>query len=93
MLGRVKMALSFSPWGVTSSSPALLGLEVFPRLQDTRQLSRGAAPESKAQRQEAGLGKADMSMTKKFSTMGCTVVLLSDGFAVELMIFCRFGNK
>ena len=67
MLGKVRMAFSFSPSGVTSSSPALLRLEGFPRLQATRQLSRGAALESRAQRQEAGLGTADRSMTRKFS--------------------------
>lgn len=51
MLGKVRMALSFSPWGVTSSSPALLRLEGFPRLQDTRHLRQGASPESRAQKQ------------------------------------------
>ena len=66
MLGKVRMALSFSPWGVTSSSPALLRLEGFPRLQATRAEPRGLTSEQGLEA-EAGLGKADMSMTRKVS--------------------------
>ena len=78
------MALLFSPWGVTSNSPAHLRLECFPRLQATKQLRQGASPEGRAQKQRQVWGKQTRQRQGRFPRAGCTVGLQADSFGVEV---------
>ena len=83
MLGKVRMALSFSLWGVTSSSPALLRLEGFPRLQDTRHLRQGASPESRAQKQRQFEESRHVNDKEGFPGLGVSSSSIIDAVSAE----------